>query len=318
MKVLLVAGTDAHGVTMGALSRRALEAEGHSVEVFCEYPATGQPSRFWGDVFLKRDMAGIDWLVVVDVPLPQPDNFYPNAAEDALARLAELTAKGLRVLLVDHHKTSEAFYGRARQAGCEVILTSSAVSCHYGAPDRFTTKWGRYGATADKDPAVLPVSDYEEKVALGLDSRVRERGVVLEAVMDRVLADDEGYFVMAASLPEPPLKAEVRGSVVVLPEVAQGWGFKQLDAACKAAGCSYGVAADFSRGAAVIAITYWKSQALPVALALRLTSFIGHGEAVVLPLSSDTTPESLESRREAAMAKISEIVAALNELTREV
>lgn len=307
MKTLVIAGTDGHGATMGIISQRNLQDEGHKAELFCKYPETGRPSQFWGQTFLQKDLSDYEIVAVVDIPLPEPDGYFPNAVADGIAKIQELVKQGIRVVLVDHHKVAETHYGRARAAGAEVIVTSSASTCFYGEPSKFSEKWGRIGAICDLDSAVLPVTEEEEQVALGLDVGVRTN---MAETLEAIRSDDVAYFAEKGGLPKVPGEVSVVGNVAVVTEVTGQWAFKQLSRVCQKTGCDYAVGLNFERGAAVHAVTFWKSNALPVALKLGLTRFIGHGSAIVIPVGN-TLPTPQEDKTKAE-SKMLELVERLN------
>ena len=339
-KAVLFGGTDGHGAVMTVISERNLRSEGYEVTTICKYvvtprvqsadelPAdcgTGQPKLFWGITFPNWDFGGIgkgDMVVVVDIPLPvgEPsDKFLPDAAERGLAAIGALVRRGVRVVIIDHHKVSETLYGRARDLDAEVIVASTAMTTHYGEHDEFAEKWGRIGAIVDRDPAVLPVTPEEEELADGLDFAVkRQEGkfpnvtdVGLQESLEALRRDDEEYFRrFAGKIPEPR-EVEVHGDVVYIPELEPRYGFKQLDLACRRHSAKYGVGLNLSRGAAVIVVTYWKSQALPAALKLGLTQFIGHPSAPIISICRTGQPATPEERA-AAEAKAREIIDQLN------
>jgi hypothetical protein len=300
MKAIVFAGTDGHGATMGVISARNLRAQGFEVVLDCRWPQTGKPSQFWGETFLSANYDGVALAVVVDTPLPEPDGTFPNAVNDAIAKIAELTASGTRVVIIDHHKVAETHYHRARSAGAEVVITSSAPTCFWGEPSPFAEKWGRLGGICDLDDAVLPVTAEEETVALGLDAAVRKN---LQAAMAAIEADDMAYFAGQANLPPIPGEVSVQGNTALATETTPTWGFKQLSALAGQTGADYALGVDCFNGFwRVIAITSWKSNALPVALKLGMTRFIGHGKAILVPVC----PAQDVNGRGKAMAKAME------------
>jgi len=337
MRALLFGGTDGHGATMAIISERNLRSEGYEVQTYVKYwrsgpehrvprgedPAkvwellppdcgTGFAGLFWGQTFVHWDFSQLgegDLVVVVDIPLPSPVPYLPRAAERGLEAIGRLTRRGIRVVIVDHHKVAETWYGQARELGAEVIVASTAMATHYGPHDSFAEKWGRVGAICDRDPSVLPVTPEEERLAAALDAAVRRD---LAGTLEALRKDDESFFkAFTESVPEPE-EIRVIGNVVYIPRLEPTWGFKQLSAACERHGTPYGVGLSLQRGVAVIAITFWKAEgALPVALKLGLTNFIGSGEAVVIPVvrtEGPATPEEVAQGEE----KAAEVIAALN------
>jgi hypothetical protein len=228
-KAVLFGGTDGHGVTMTVISERNLRSEGYEVQTVCKYwrsgpehqvpkgedPAkvwdllppdcgTGFAAMFWGQTFVHWDFSQFgegDIVVVVDIPLPSPVPYLPRAAERGLEAIARLTGRGVRVVIVDHHKVAETWYGQARQLGAEVIIASTAMATHYGPHDSFAEKWGRVGAICDRDSAVLPVTPEEERIATALDVAVRRD---LAGTLEALRKDDESFFeCFTESVPEP-------------------------------------------------------------------------------------------------------------------
>ncbi len=305
-RAIVFAGTDGHGVTMGVISQRNLQAAGYDTVLDCRWPQTGMPSQFWGETFLLADYAGVDLVVVVDTPLPEDDGTFPNAVRDALAKIGELEALGTRVVIVDHHKAAETHYGAARLLGAEIVISSSATSCFWGDPSPFANTWGRLGAVCDLDDSVLPVSDEEERIALGIDTAVRRD---LATAIDAIGRDDVEHFRQIGELPQPPGATTVVGNVAYIAQLTPTWGFKQLSRAATVGGVDYAVGRDvFNTRHRVIAVTSWKRDALPVALKLGLTHFIGHGSAILVPVAPDTDPTGAAQTEARAL----EFVARLN------
>ena len=292
-KAVLFGGTDGHGIAMTAISKRALEREGYDVIVVCEFnqrpftlpvdasPAdygTGIPALFWGSTFLARDFSFLvanDLIVVVDIPLPEPDNRYPGCtAEKGIAKIAEICSQGIRVLIIDHHKIAPTFYGKAILAGAEILISSSAVTTHYGLPDAHSVKWGRIGAICDRDKAVLPVTADEERLAHELD----QAKVRIPESLSAIYSDDSAFFSRFDSPVSVPGYSPYR-HVVYAPSLTPKIGLKQLDILCQQENKEYGIGV-LGDPPVVIAITNWKKEhLLPAALKLGLSQFRGHAEA---------------------------------------
>lgn len=306
MKSKIFVGTDGHGAVMGIISARHARAAGFEVELECRFPETGKPSQFWGKTFLKEDYTNYDLIVVVDLPLPEYDGTFPNAVGDAIIKIAELTVAGKKVIIIDHHKVAETHYGRARQAGAEVRVTSSAATCYFGSPSGFSERWGRLGAICDLDDAILPVSKEEEEIALGIDTAVRKN---LPAALAAIEADDTAYFAGLADLPAIPGIVEVTGNVAFADDLSPRWGFKQLSRLASLSNTEFAIGIDCANGNwRVLAITSWRSSALPVALKLGLIHFIGHGKAII----SLVCPEDTQDGREQALARANDFIKRLN------
>ena len=309
MKVqcLVIGGTDGHGAAMTIISEKNLKEEGFIVHTYCQYPQTGKPSLFWGKTINEMDLEPYDFIVIVDIPIPIPEPDFPHAAKDGINKISELTKKGKKILIIDHHKSTETYYDIAVKAGAEIILSSSARNCFYGKANDFSKKWSRIGAICDKDSSVLPISDEEENLALGLDFAVRRN---LKSALEEIRRDNLQYFLEAAKPIPDPIGVSVFGSVVIADELAEGWGFKQLDKIARENNTDYAIGADYSKGAAIIAITYWKSSAIPVAKKLKLDNFKGHESAVVIPISNEV-PTSEDAKLE-TKTKIEEFIKILN------
>lgn len=302
MKAMVLSGTDGHGAVMGVISLLHLQAEGYEVELFCKYPETSRPSQFWGQTFLGMGLFGYNLVVVTDIPLPEPDGYFPNAVSDGIARMKALVEQGVRMVIIDHHRVAETHYGRAREAGAEVVVTSSASTCFYGKPTEFSEKWGRFGAICDLDDAVLPVTEGEELIAAGLDTGVRTN---MTETLEAIRNDNVSYFAEKAGVPDVPGTVSIKRSVAVASELTGEWAFKQLSRICQETGCEYAVGLNFERGAAVHAVTFWKSNILPVALKLGMARFIGHGAAIVIPVGINLpTPDEDKAKAESLMMEL--------------
>ncbi|MCA1917055.1 HD domain-containing protein [Methanospirillum hungatei] len=304
-RALLFGGTDGHGIIMTALSERALEAEGFEVTTVCSYVrpssenegicadlGTGIPCLFWQYTFpyyMKSSFKDYALVVIVDIPFPEPDNRCPSLSVDQVVQQMKSALKIVpRIVLIDHHKNSFTNYGKCSQIGAEVIITSSAIFTHYGIPDEFTYKWGKYGAICDRDDAVLPVSEEDEIFAARIDSAKRDIAGSLNAIRH----DNASFFNQFP--PDTPHADTVLmyDSFVYVPRLAEGSGYKQLDQACKQYGKDYalGVGYQNPEKPVILLVTYWKSDNLPVALRLGMTRFRGHVHAPNL----DYSPELIE------------------------
>jgi hypothetical protein len=133
------------------------------------------------------------------------------------------------------------------------------------------------------DPSCLPVSKDEQRIVRGLDMAIRDdRPAALQAL----LRDDPEWFArQARELPAPPLGIQVVGKVAYLPQLAQGLGFKQLQAAAEVAGLPFALGEDHRNGFRILVANNWQMPELPVALKINLASFKGNGNAVVLEVA---------------------------------
>lgn len=323
-QAVVFGGTDGHGATMTVISERNLRQEGYCVETICDfirtnkmgvtendipdYCGTGNPEYFWGTTFLNFDYRRLgkgDLVVVVDLPLPLQFRLTFSAADKAIERIKELCNNGIHVILIDHHKRAITHYGKAIEAGAEVVFTIGAEQyCHYGKPDEYSLFWGSIGAVCDRDPSMLPVEDDEkqpfeqlERYASWMDQERKK----LTTLLWRIRTDNRAIPVTT----KDPMKEglyPVDNKVTYIEKLDREEGFKHLDAACAANKTRYGVGIvpDCS---AIIAINYWKSDgtqsAIPIALQLpHYRSAVGHDNALVISLGTSDCATAKERMKE--------------------
>lgn len=301
-RALLFGGTDGHGIIMTALSERTLQAEGYEVFTVCSFVhppdekertisdyGTGIPCFFWQYTFpyyMRNACHDYQMVIVVDIPFPEPDNRCPSfTADRVVEEIESAILQGLRIVIIDHHKNSFTHYGKVAKVGAEVIISSSALFTHYGPPDAYTLKWGRYGAICDRDSAVLPVT-YEEEI---FAARIDKAKVKVSESLDAVRQDNTSFFEGFSPDISMPEVAEVYDSFVYIPKLAVGNGYKQLDQACRKYGKEYALGVTYQNPdkPVILLITYWKSENLPVALLLGMNRFRGHVNAPNLDYSPD-------------------------------
>jgi hypothetical protein len=334
-KAMLFGGTDGHGITMTAISYRNLIKEGYEIDPdlnkICKFVkglprskrevskedierkcpegcGTGSPEFFWGHTFLQEEFDDPDLalIVVVDIPLPLQVNLNYSAADEAIKKIKDLCAKKIRVVLVDHHKRAITHYGKAIDAGAELLFSiGSEQYCHYGLPDEYSFFWGSRGAICDRDSSQLPLEKDEfcpfsvkEHDADWLDIEKKN----LQALLKKILEDDR--FIPGVSEPQMDIDYCVQGSVAAVKrlnpdndEKTMG-GFKQLDYLCSRTKSAYGVGIN-DKGTTIHVINYWKINSLPVALLLsqyRDESF-GHDTGVVIAFN-ERDPENITKKFE--------------------
>lgn len=335
-RAIVFGGTDGHGATMTTISERNLEKDGYEVTRVCKFEqlkmgtnlgkndlpkdcGTRFPEYFWGFTFLNYDFSGLlagDIVVVVDIPLPIQVNLNFSAADEAIEKIGELCEKGIRVILIDHHKRAITHYGKAIEKGAEVIFSLGAEQyCHYGAPDAYSRFWGTLGAICDRDPSMLPVEADEmepfeemERCAAWIDLKKRDLPRLLETIRN----DERESLTSPEAMLRPPA-SEVERNVTVVKRLTENSGFKELDAACACNDTPYGVGITHDCSA-ILVINYWKKlrpeeknriPALPVALRLaQHRDRFGHDTALTIKLGSPDCEE--------AEAQMSEIVRTLN------
>lgn len=314
-KAILFGGTDGHGVTMTALSERSLKKDGYNCTTVCEFvPApkreqvgekndwgTSNAALFWGVTFPSYPFDKLsegDLVVVVDIPIGVDDRFPDCRPDSALECIGNLTKKGIRVQVIDHHKMTVTYYGKAREAGAEIVISSSAATTHYGTPDAFSLGWGRIGAISDRDNGELPVKSEEEALSASLDEAVRTRdppGIpstleVLSTENDKDILDYLKKFYSTLVVPE---KIDHNKHVVEICDHLQpGYGNKVLGAACEKYNVDYGIGRTDGPNPAILVVTGWKTNALPGALRLGLSSWKGHPDAFFTNFKSE---EELEN-----------------------
>ena len=329
-RAILFGGTDGHGAIMTVISERNLKKDGYEVETVCEFVrcrrdtnlgkedlpdncGTGFPEYFWGFTFLNYDFSQLsagDIIAVVDIPLPIQVNLNFSAADEAIERIGELCEKGIRVILIDHHKRAITHYGKAIEKGAEVIFSLGAEQyCHYGAPDEYSRFWGALGAICDRDPSMLPVEDdekapfeYMEQCATWIDLNKRD----LPFLLDTIRQDKRGRLPGQQATIQPP-DSTVKENVTVISRLIKEQGFKGLDAACARDNTLYGVGITHDCSA-ILVINYWKKlrpdgtnrvPALPVAL--RLSQYrnpFGHDTALTITLDSPGCEEAEKQAEE--------------------
>lgn len=335
-RAVVFGGTDGHGATMTVISERNLEKDGYEVTRVCELKqlkmgsnlgkndlpedcGTRFPEYFWGFTFLNYDFSGLragDIVVVVDIPLPIRVNLDFSAADEAIEKIGELREKGIRVVLIDHHKRAITHYGKAIEKGAEVTFSLGAEQyCHYGAPDAYSRFWGTLGAICDRDPSMLPVEADEmepfeerERYAAWIDLKKRDLPFLLETIRN----DARESLTCPEATLRPPA-SEVEKNVTVVKRLTENSGYKELDAACACNDTPYGVGITHDCSA-ILVINYWKKlrpeeknriPALPVALRLaQHRERFGHDTALTIKLGSPDCKE--------AEAQMDEIVKTLN------
>lgn len=313
-KALLFGGTDGHGITMTAISEKNLRREKYAVTTVCRFEkdlpttknlkktdlpedcGTGSPEFFWGRTFLNWDYSGLndsDLIVVVDIPLPIRQRLDFSAADEAIEKIGELTWRGIRVVLIDHHKRAITHYGKSIENDAELVFTIGAEQyCHYGKPNDHALFWGARGAICDRDPSMLPVEEDEfapfqmiEQDASWLDLEKKNN----ESLLDRILCDNR-IIPNVSEEATKPKEYPFNKKVSFVKRLAPLGGFKQLDVACAANKTLYGVGVTHDC-TAIQVINYWKIPSLPLALQLpQYRDTVGHDSALVIPLdSSDCT-----------------------------
>ena len=331
-RAVLFGHTDSHGVTMTAISLRNLLREGYRVITHCKYVTiqkanswedlppdcgTSQPRFFWGQTIVNWDFSQLeknDIVVTVDIPLPVNEGtqaIFKDATDRGLLKIKQLIERGIKVFIIDHHEVSKELYSKAREIGANVIFSQSAVTTHYGIHDEYAEKWGRIGAISDRDILVLPVTEEEEMLSEGLDGAVRiQRNKIQEIIELFVEGNEEkikNYLLQFTGKIPNPQRLEIFDKVVYAGVVDPSFGFKQLEIACKKTEKPYAVGINLSRGAAIVIVTYWKSKVPPAAERLKLTNYIGHPTAPVIPLVS-TGRTATQEEAAFAEAKAREIV----------
>jgi len=339
-KAILFGGTDGHGITMTAISYKNLVSEGYDIALklddICKHIkklprgdknvskeridrecpngcGTGSAEFFWGYTFLRTsfDDPDLALVVIVDIPLPIQVNLNYSAANEAITKIGELSSKGIRVVLVDHHKRAITHYGKAISAGAELIFSIGGEQfCHYGKPDEYSHFWGSRGAICDRDSSQLPLEKEEfcpfesrEHDAEWLDKEKKNVPSLLKKIID----DDR--FIPRIPQPSLDLNHYQEGSVTAVerlksePDTDLG-GFKQLDYICSKTGTTYGIGIN-DKCTTIHVINYWKTNAIPVALLLsQYRQAFGHDMGIVIAFN-DTTCEQIQDR-------FKEIIAILN------
>lgn len=263
-KAILFGHTDGHGIAMTAISEKNLIDEGYDVTTVCEYSrknpdtgkycGTGIVELFWKETFQCYDYSDLqsnDLVVIVDIPLPIQDDSSSSIASEAVKKIKELSDKGIRVIIVDHHKRSMTHYGEAMQNGTEVLFCAGTVKyCHYGPPREDMLIWGKIGAICDRDYTMRPVEADEmepfkklEKYA-GWLHNVRSNipdtmSTILEGRIPNI-NDVNNHTVQQPEVQQP--ESTIKENVSLINEnLNHSERFKQLEKACKDNKTPYGV-----------------------------------------------------------------------------
>ncbi|MFQ6055922.1 MAG: HD domain-containing protein [Methanosarcinales archaeon] len=312
---LVISGTDGHGAIMGVISKKK-----------CDYKVCGKPKEFWGNNINNIDFEKYSLVMFVDLPLTMEE----DAAENGISKIGDLVDAGKTVYIIDHHKMSKTHYHKVIEKYAEVIIASSPMVCYYGSHSKIVDKWARIGAICDRDPiGLLPLaeeklSDFDQKmqeleeIAIGVDYAVRIPNN-METVLKAIENNDFNYFKQFTEKASTSLEGvdgapEVIGKVAIVPETEYNLAFKQLSKISEDKGTDYALGYCFSErkdeGPKITAITYWKSDALPVALKLGLSKFIGHAEAP--RITPKVTEGDKEYIKEKAYEEMKEIAEKLN------
>lgn len=325
-KALLFGNTVGHGVTMTGITAKKLENDGYKVITVCRFVndlprldiigrndlprdcGTGHVEFFWGSTLLNWDFSELsegELVVVVHLPLPIQMQLNYSAADEAIKKIKELTERKIRVIFIDHHKRAIMHYGKAIEAGAELIFSIGLEQyCHYGDPDDHSLFLGPVGAISDRDADMLPIEEEEfkpfeelERKARWLDQAIRDRRAEdpVKDVLNKIKKDNREIPDFSERIPSPSVKK--CGAVSYCPELAPNIGHKQLDCACESQDTAYGVGIG-SKKQYITVINYWKSgkkwqtKKFPVALRLsKERKAIGHDTALTISISEDERPE---------------------------
>lgn len=181
-RILVIGGPDAHGVSMAVASAKYLEEQGAQAEIYVGSPViregkgTTHPGAFYTKTLPTFNLEGYDRAVVADIPL---DFRNLDSSEAALIAFTERLKQersrraqpevGKALFFLDHHKTT-TFKQNMPSHGIVTKTTQTAEECHLGSAK---SQVARVGAIADRDSAVLPITDEEKLLAKGLDAAVR-------------------------------------------------------------------------------------------------------------------------------------------------
>ena len=320
-KAILFGGSDGHGITMTAISERALKCKGYAVETICRYPTkkieiplqfepvecgTGIPEYFWAFTFTNWDYSNLkkgDIIMIVDTPLPIPQQIRDfSAAECGVEKIRVLCGEGKRVIIIDHHKHSLTHYGKAIDAGAELLFSLGPVMySHYGIPDDYSLFWGSIGAVCDRDHSMLPVERDERVLFTKLEKRARWLDSAKQNLTEPAESTKNPLNTIRKNRRHDIKYREknqvdnysVDRAVTFIPELGKG-AFKTLDAACEKTKTPYGVGIGINREGSffLTVINYWKRDAPPVALKLhKWRDIAGHDNAVTIPMNSRQSAE---------------------------
>ena len=330
-KALLFGNSTGHGITMTAISERALYYKGCDVETICRYEGdlnknpdtgeylkdcgTGQTEFFWGRTFPEWDFSTLeqdDIVMIVHLPLPAQQRIKEFSAVDrGVTKIKDLSNKGIRVILVDHHSRTFTDYGKAVEAGAEFICSVGAVRyAHYGLPDDYTIFWGTIGAICDRDGAMAPLEDEEKALLAPFERYADWLDDAKIYVGDPRHVDDDPLTIMRnddrkiLSLLGKPFtidhsrikRNEKNGNVTIVEGLNTGKGFKELDYACSVNNTPYGIGIGRDRSYVQV-INYWKRRSTPVTLLLhRFRKKTGHDTGITISVPKGEDADEIVSR----------------------
>lgn len=206
--VLIFGHYDSHGIVASTLSKKHLEEEGHRAEVICSYGQTGKISDFWAEIAPDFDVSTFNMIIVVDLPV---DRIAPQSSRNVIM---EWIKKGVKVIVIDHHKATSDLITQLLGIGAEVWVTD-ALSCFYGyAADYDDLFWARVGVICDRDVSCLPMTSEEKMISNGLLKAVFDEN---KEITERILNNDTRYFKQLGSeFKMPRVDYEIVGKVLVL------------------------------------------------------------------------------------------------------
>jgi hypothetical protein len=181
--ILVIGGSDGHGVSMAVTTAQYLEKRGATVNIYVGSPVIRKgigathPASFYTKTIPQLDIEGYDRLVITDIPLDSKKIENLEYSQKAISELDKkiqenrenrgLPPVNISTFYIDHHSTTK-FQELSKTISVKIVNTAEA--CKLGNEK---TTAGRIGAICDRDENVLPITEEEMILAKGLDVAIR-------------------------------------------------------------------------------------------------------------------------------------------------
>ena len=225
---LLAFPFDPHSLVMAALSRKHLAAAGYAVETLCYPDTAGGPAWLWREALLETDPAHYSRLVVIG---DRPD---AAVTQDLPRAIDRWQAAGAAISVLNRHEANWPRLPDLLRRSVDVVIGGDVAYFWGDAVSEADLWWGRIAALCTRDPtqASVGLTVEEQRVTWGLLDVVHRAydrspqdgpgwAALVEPIMDRIAADDRGFFADRAADPAAALAAvgspgRVEGRVLLL------------------------------------------------------------------------------------------------------
>ena len=232
---MVIAGPDAHGVSLAAARARILSQQGENVEIYARFPDTLPRNAAQTFARLAQEYEAVNGTEVLDIPVNVEQ---PHAFIEALAKLPA------PVVLYDHHETSVPFAQEMVRRGVTPVIVGDGVQLLTALEipkDNDAFRLGLVGVVADRDRSVLRVVPREQverellPLANTMDIVVRNPrlvGAEDQAGVAKRLAEDPGLLErLSQQVDWPPARIAQEVRVLEEGEYALLADFTSLDPA---------------------------------------------------------------------------------------